>query len=171
MEDLFYNKRIFLNMSEVRTTNFVNYLAPLLKSGDALLLSGDVGSGKTFLARRIIQKRLVLAQVVAEDIPSPTFTIVQIYDSVFPSIFHVDLYRLSDPKDIIELGLEEALEYSICLIEWPDRLGHYMPNRYISISIQQSESDLDERTIIMEIYGLGWEHIINKFLKKPKEYF
>jgi tRNA threonylcarbamoyladenosine biosynthesis protein TsaE len=169
MEDLFHNKRIFLNMSEARTANFVNYLSPLLKSGDALLLSGDVGSGKTFLARRIIQKRLVLAQVAVEDIPSPTFTIVQIYDSVLPSIFHVDLYRLSDPNEIIELGLDEALESSICLIEWPDRLGPYMPNRYISIDIQQSESNLDERIIIMETYGSGWEHIINKFLKKSKD--
>lgn len=85
-----------------------------------ILLSGEVGAGKTHFARAFIRARQGEA---AEDVPSPTFTLVQTYaDPRGTEIWHADLYRLSDPQEIDELGLSEAMESAICLIEWPDRL-------------------------------------------------
>jgi tRNA threonylcarbamoyladenosine biosynthesis protein TsaE len=62
-----------------------------------------------------------------EDVPSPTFTLVQVYDADGDEIWHADLYRLTHPDEVLELGLEDALADAICLIEWPDRLGPYAP--------------------------------------------
>lgn len=100
-------------------------LAPLLRAGDVLLLEGQIGAGKTHFARALISARLA-ALGRHEDIPSPTFTLVQSYDAA-PEIWHADLYRLTHPDEAIELGLEEAFETAICLVEWPDRLGDLTP--------------------------------------------
>ena len=99
-------------------------LAPALQVGDCILLDGDIGAGKTTFARALIQSRLGRA----EDVPSPTFTLVQTYDDPGGDIWHCDLYRLSHPDEAIELGLLDAFSDAICLIEWPDRLGSDVPN-------------------------------------------
>lgn len=95
-------------------------IAPLLKSGDVLLLSGHVGAGKTAFARALIRARLAAPN---EEVPSPTFTLVQTYPHPQGDLWHADLYRLTHPDEVQELGLEDAFETAICLIEWPDRLG------------------------------------------------
>lgn len=97
-------------------------LAPVLRAGDTLLLSGEIGAGKTHFARAIISARLAAAGA-SEDVPSPTFTIVQTYEADGAEIWHADLYRLSGTSEVWELGLEEAFDNAICLVEWPDRLG------------------------------------------------
>lgn len=99
-------------------------IGPLLKPGDVLLLEGEIGAGKTHFARALIQAMLP----VQEDVPSPTFTLVQIYDTQKGEIWHADLYRLSQGDEIIELGLAEAFEDAICLVEWPERLAALTPN-------------------------------------------
>ncbi len=109
---------------ESRTADFADRLAPLLRAGDALLLSGPVGAGKSFFARALIRARLGRPQ---EDVPSPTFTLVQTYDDGLCEIWHCDLYRLGHPDEAFELGLDAAFEDAICLIEWPDRLGDLAP--------------------------------------------
>lgn len=99
-------------------------LAPLLQAGDIIALNGELGAGKTTLARAILQ-----GLGADEDVPSPSFTLVQCYDSPplrLPA-WHVDLYRLSGPDEALELGLEDAYEQTVCLIEWPDRLGRLLP--------------------------------------------
>ena len=101
-------------------------LAPLLRPGDTILLDGPIGTGKTHFARSLIQWRLARADRV-EDVPSPTFTLVQTYDDGTCEIWHADLYRLTDPLDVIELGLDEAMRDAITLIEWPDRMGDMTP--------------------------------------------
>ncbi len=106
-------------------------LAPLLVPGDALLLRGPLGAGKSHLARRIIRERLG----VTGDIPSPTFTLVQTYEARGVEIWHADLYRLGHPDEIAELGLEDAFDAAICLVEWPDRLGPLAPATALTVDL------------------------------------
>jgi tRNA threonylcarbamoyladenosine biosynthesis protein TsaE len=93
-------------------------IAPLLEAGDAVLLYGDLGAGKSTLARALI-RALTRPD---EDVPSPTFTLVQLYEAT-PPLAHFDLYRLSDASEADEIGLDEALADGAALIEWPQRLG------------------------------------------------
>lgn len=100
------------------TTRLGEAIAPLLAPGEAVLLYGPLGMGKSTLARGLI-RALTRPD---EDVPSPTFTLVQFYESD-PPIAHFDLYRLSRPEEAFEIGLDEALDEGCALIEWPERLG------------------------------------------------
>ena len=100
------------------TTALGARIAPLLQVGDAVLLYGPLGMGKSTLARGLI-RALTRPD---EDVPSPTFTLVQFYETT-PPIAHFDLYRLSRPDEAYEIGLDEALDDGCVLIEWPERLG------------------------------------------------
>lgn len=93
-------------------------IAPLLRPGEALLLYGPLGMGKSTLARGLIRA----LTTPHEDVPSPTFTLVQFYETD-PPIAHFDLYRLERPEEAREIGLDEALDVGAALIEWPERLG------------------------------------------------
>jgi tRNA threonylcarbamoyladenosine biosynthesis protein TsaE len=103
---------------EAATTRLGAALAQFVAPGEALLLNGDLGMGKSTLARGLI-RALTRPD---EDVPSPTFTIVQFYQGT-PPVAHFDLYRLEDPQEIEEIGLYEALDHGAVLIEWPERLG------------------------------------------------
>ena len=121
--------------SEEETVDLALNLARNLRAGDVVLLNGALGSGKTFFARALIQSRLF--EIGAwEDVPSPSSTLVQEYHLGTDALWHVDLYRLSGPDDIYELGLIDAFETAICLIEWPDRLGHLTPKNAITLKIR-----------------------------------
>ncbi|MBL8561716.1 MAG: tRNA (adenosine(37)-N6)-threonylcarbamoyltransferase complex ATPase subunit type 1 TsaE [Gemmobacter sp.] len=109
---------------ETATDRLACQLAPRLQAGQALLLSGPIGSGKTHFSRAVI--RALLGD--GTEVPSPTFTLVQTYATEEPEIWHADLYRLSHPDEVIELGLEAAFSSAICLVEWPDRLGDLVPD-------------------------------------------
>jgi tRNA threonylcarbamoyladenosine biosynthesis protein TsaE len=91
-------------------------IATALRPGDVIALSGDLGAGKTALARAILR-----ALGVAGHVPSPTFTLVQSYETPGLTVHHFDLYRVEDESELRELGLEEAREEGAVLIEWPDR--------------------------------------------------
>ena len=112
-----YHSELFLP-DEDATTQFGARIAPCLIPGDCILLDGPIGSGKTHLARAIIQTRIG----TSEDVPSPTYTLVQVYENDEGEIWHSDLYRLTNTFEISELGLEQAFETAITLVEWPDRL-------------------------------------------------
>jgi len=105
-------------------------LAKTLSAGDVVALSGDLGAGKTTLARGIIQSLCGDMEV-----PSPTYTIVQTYDAREFEIWHCDLYRLDRPEDIYELGLLDAMDEAVCLIEWPDRMGKLLPATALRLNI------------------------------------
>ena len=109
--------------SEKETAALGAALAMQARRGDVIALYGPLGAGKTTLARGFIQK----ITDSDEEVVSPTFTIVQIYDAADVPIWHFDLYRLHNPDDAMELGFEEALATGISVIEWPERLGNLLP--------------------------------------------
>lgn len=104
------------------TTRLARWLGARLGRGDTVLLEGPIGAGKSHFCRGLIQSRLA-ALGRSEDVPSPTFTLVQVYDAGPVEIWHADLYRLSGPGEVMELGLDQAFDTAICLVEWPDRLA------------------------------------------------
>jgi tRNA threonylcarbamoyladenosine biosynthesis protein TsaE len=120
--------------SEAETEALGRRIAALLKAGDTVALSGGLGAGKTALARAII--RVFLPQ---EEVPSPTFTLVQTYDAARFSIWHVDLYRVKAKSEIRELGLDEALDTGVLLIEWPDRMAELLPRDRLDVVIETGE--------------------------------
>ena len=122
-----------------RTCAFARAMAPRLGPGDVVLLGGGVGAGKTHFARCLIQSSLP----DPEDVPSPTYTLVQSYAGPVCEIWHADLYRIGDPGEVIELGLSEAFETAICLVEWPDRLGDLAPAKALVLDFAPG---LDEET-------------------------
>lgn len=115
------------------TARLGRWLADELRPGDTVLLFGSIGSGKSHLARSAIQQRLGCL----EDVPSPTFTLVQTYGTGPEEIWHADLYRLSHPDEVAELGLEDAFGRAICLVEWPERLGRSAPSSALHIRFEQ----------------------------------
>lgn len=126
-------------------------LAPRLAQGDVLLLSGGVGAGKTHFARCLIQALLP----EPEDVPSPTYTLVQTYPGRAADIWHADLYRLQDPRDVIELGLTEAFSDAICIIEWPDRLGDLVPSDALCLTFAAGTGE-DERRLCVTYSDDRW---------------
>lgn len=114
------------------TADLARRAAALAQAGDVIALRGDLGMGKTEFARAFIHSRPG-GDVVAE-VPSPTFTLVQVYD-LAPAVWHFDLYRLARADDVWELGFEEALADGILLIEWPDRIGSLLPERRLDVEL------------------------------------
>lgn len=130
-------------------------LAPLLRPRDVVSLQGDLGAGKTTLARGLLR---ALANDPEMDVPSPTFTLVEVYDFPGLSVWHFDLYRLKQPDDAWELGLEQALGEAASLIEWPDRLGPFLPARRLEIRLRPQD---DGR--LAELAGSDdWEERVRK---------
>lgn len=127
------------------TDAFARRLAPLLRAGDVLLLQGQIGAGKTHLARALIQ-----ALGVAEAVPSPTFTLVQTYETPDFDVWHADLYRLTHPHEAHELGLIEAFETALCLVEWPEKLGEDQPKEALMMQFLVKE---DGRLLLMSGSG------------------
>jgi len=108
------------------TAALARRVASLAAPGDVIALKGELGCGKTYFARAFIGE---------EDVPSPTFTLVQIYDRPQGRVWHFDLYRLEVPEQAIELGIEEAFASGISLIEWPERLGRLLPAEHLEIAL------------------------------------
>jgi tRNA threonylcarbamoyladenosine biosynthesis protein TsaE len=107
------------------------------RQGDVIGLRGPLGSGKTTFARAFISARLD-----AGEVPSPTFTLVEVYQSLTgPAVWHFDLYRLEKPEDAYELGIEEAFAEGVSLIEWPERLGGLMPREHLGVTLVLGESE------------------------------
>src|SRR3954452_24926779 len=105
---------------EAATHRFSRFLAAYLKKGDIVELSRELNDGKTTLPRAIIR---ALAGDETLEVPSPTFTLIQSYDTSRGPVMHADLYRVNDPEELRELGFEEASEAGIVLVEWPERAG------------------------------------------------
>ncbi len=127
--------------SEQDTAALGATFAKTLNHGDIVLLTGDLGAGKSVFCRAIVRTLMEQPEL---DVPSPTFTLVQTYDTAAAPIWHFDLYRLKDAEEIYEIGWEDALSGGVVLVEWPDRLGGYAPQKSIHVNIAIAEN---QRTI------------------------
>lgn len=134
------------------TARIARRTGALLRPGDVLLLSGPVGAGKTHFARSLIQSLLPMP----EDVPSPTFTLVQTYEGTDFEIWHTDLYRLTNADEVIELGLLEAFETAVTLVEWPDRLGDLVPANALSLTFAP-KADPDQRGLDVTWSDPRWD--------------
>ena len=122
-------KEIFCK-TEADTISLAEKIAEKAKKGDIFALYGTLGMGKSVFARAFIQK---LCGV--EDVPSPTFTLLQTYSCQKGDIYHYDLYRLKHPDEVFELGIEDAIYNGISLIEWPEKMGGYLPKDVFKVNI------------------------------------
>ena len=128
-------------------------IAHLLQPGDAVCLWGPLGAGKSTLARGLI-RALTRAD---EDVPSPTFTLVQFYETADFSLAHFDLYRLTRPDEVDEIGLDEALDQGAVVIEWPERLEGRLPVDRLDIEIAIAGAGADEHRIARLMPHGAWE--------------
>lgn len=139
---------------EAATDRLGRALAPLLGRGDTVFLSGPLGAGKSALARAVIAARL---GPTAGDIPSPSYTLVNVYNSCETEIWHADLYRLSDPEELDELGLSDAWDTALVLVEWPEKIGNETPARRLEFML--APDDRGGRRLTVAPHGPGWGRI------------
>lgn len=130
---------MIFSSTEADTTKIACDFAQGLGKRAIVLLEGDLGAGKSVFSRAVIR---ALTGDEGLDVPSPTFTLVQSYESPRADIYHFDLYRLEDPEEIFEIGWEDAVSSGIVLVEWPERLGPYRPKKAITVQISLQSSGL-----------------------------
>lgn len=124
-------KAVYYCHSEEETIKLAQSLAKISKVGDVWALFGTLGAGKSVFSRAFIQE---LSK--AKEVPSPTFTLLQTYDAGDVEIYHYDLYRIKSPEEIWELNIEEAIYGGVCLIEWPEKMGAYLPKNIFRVEIK-----------------------------------
>ena len=133
------------------TAAFAARLYPLLKKGDVVILQGGLAAGKTAFARALVRQA---TQNPAEDVPSPTFTLVQVYETKDFELWHIDLYRLENPEqEILELGWDELRRHGVAVIEWGERLGRLLPDNRLEIRIENIPNDPTARVITCVPFG------------------
>lgn len=133
--------------SEQDTANAAIELAETIKEPKIILLNGNLGMGKTVFARAFIQ---TLCKTPELEVLSPTFTLLQTYESNIAPIYHYDLYRIEDSEEILELGWEDTCYEGITIIEWPERLGPYKPTSYLDITLSNSDNSNNTREILIQ---------------------
>jgi len=140
---------------EADTARLGAALAGVLAAGDTVLLSGQLGAGKSALARAVIAA--LLGNPRAE-IPSPSYTLVNVYDTDCGPVWHADLYRLSGAaEELEELGLGDAFGAALVLVEWPERLGPDMPERRLEIALTMPRGG--GRDAAIGLHGAGWNRV------------
>lgn len=136
---------------EAATARLGQAIARALRSGEAVCLSGPLGAGKSTLARALVRA----LTTPDEEVPSPTFTLVQFYEGAQLNIAHFDLYRLTDPNEAYEIGLDEALDEGAAVIEWPERLEGRLPGDRLDVEIGLGDNP---ETRQVRLVGRGtWE--------------
>ena len=163
-EELLLNRQSFKDISSI-----AKRLSEILEIGDILFLKGSIGAGKSFFARCIIREYLNNSGVY-EDIPSPSFSLVQTYDNIKPKVCHVDLYRMSFSSELDEIGLDDIYKNFITIIEWPERLGKKKPDRFIQIELINCQKIDEDRHLKISLGGIN-RYDIHSFLKELKNDF
>ena len=141
------------------TETLAGKIAALLEAGDVVELTGDLGAGKTTFAKFMIRHLLG----VQTEVTSPTFNIVQLYDAPAFTIWHFDLYRLKSPHELVEIGLDEALNSGVSLIEWSEIASDFLPNERLIVKLSCRTND--ERVIILEGHG-KWQKMLQTLYKE-----
>lgn len=136
----------YTSTSENDTLNFAKEFAKTLKIGDVIVLSGDLGAGKTKFTQGILSYF-----GLDSEISSPTFTIVNEYKNENISIFHFDVYRLEDVDEFYAIGGEEYFEKGICIIEWGEIIKDALPKNYIQINFSKDNNDENKRYIEINV--------------------
>ncbi|MDR3374590.1 MAG: tRNA (adenosine(37)-N6)-threonylcarbamoyltransferase complex ATPase subunit type 1 TsaE [Ancalomicrobiaceae bacterium] len=149
-EPVAWASRTIALADEAATVLLAEDLAAILSPGDVIRLEGDLGSGKTAFARALIR---AVADDAELEVPSPTFTLVQVYDFPRFAIAHFDLYRLGDPQELDEIGFDEAIRSGAALIEWPERAEGLIPEDALTLSLSIG-SDPNARLAVLS----GSEH-------------
>ena len=144
-------------LDEAATAALAARISERAAAGDVIALKGDLGAGKTTFARGFIRARGGL-----EEVPSPTFTLVQIYELGAAAVWHFDLYRVTSPEEAWELGIEDAFAEGISLIEWPERLGPLLPPRRLEIEFLFGDQPEARRAVLGA--GEGWRPRLEKIL-------
>ena len=137
--------------SEAETQALARFVANMLAADDLVTLSGDLGSGKTAFARALIR---CLTKDPGLEVPSPTFTLMQLYQTQTFPIVHADLYRLRGPDDLAELGWDEAAEGALVMVEWADRAGDELPQNRLDVALQMNFPRGEEARHVL-ITGMG----------------
>jgi tRNA threonylcarbamoyladenosine biosynthesis protein TsaE len=130
---------------EAATAALAARISALVAPGDIIALKGDLGAGKTSFARAFIRARCDMH----EEVPSPTFTLVQIYQADALAIWHFDLYRLNRAEEAWELGIEEAFASGVSLIEWPELLESLLPQRRLGITLDFGDQPQARRAFLV----------------------
>lgn len=142
----------FFSKNEEDTKSFAKALASHLKKQDVIVLTGDLGSGKTKFAEGILSYF-----GLENEISSPTFTIVNEYQKDDVNIYHFDVYRLEDSSEFYEIGGEEYFENGICLIEWGELIEDALPKNYIHITFSKDDKDENIRILNIDTNLKKWE--------------
>ncbi|MAH83875.1 MAG: tRNA (adenosine(37)-N6)-threonylcarbamoyltransferase complex ATPase subunit type 1 TsaE [Rhodospirillaceae bacterium TMED8] len=143
--------------NEQATRAFGKRIAQASRLGDVITLVGDLGIGKTVFARAFIQA----STHADEEVLSPTFTLLQIYEGEKMKIYHFDLFRLQHAEEAVELGIEDALVEGISLIEWPEKIGIFLPNNRLEITFTQGRKP-DQRKVSLVGHGY-WSAKLREF--------
>lgn len=122
-----------------------SFLALVLRPGDLVTLSGELGAGKTTFARQLVTH---ISGAASEEIPSPTFALAQRYETDRFPVTHVDCYRLASPDEVVELGIEDAQEEGAVLIEWPERVAGYLPPDRFDVRLEDDGSDTTRNLLL-----------------------
>jgi tRNA threonylcarbamoyladenosine biosynthesis protein TsaE len=145
----------YISNSEIDTMNLAKKIANKLTKGDIIVLTGDLGSGKTKFTQGFLSYF-----GLENEISSPTFTIVNEYNGANIPIYHFDVYRLSSSDEFYAIGGEQYFEEGICIIEWGEQIADVLPKDYLHITFERNDNNDTKRILKLEPHGKRFENII-----------
>lgn len=149
----------YVSNNEIDTMNLAKKLASKLNNGDIIVLSGDLGSGKTKFTEGFLTYF-----GLENEISSPTFTIVNEYNKYDINIYHFDVYRLSSSDEFYAIGGDQYFENGICIIEWGEQIKEVLPKEYLHITFERDLENTSKRILNLQPFGEKYEKIVKEIL-------
>ena len=146
-------------------SDIAKVFAQCTENSDVILLSGRVGAGKTEFARLVIKAKATNENLDIEEVYSPTFSLIQIYEFQYCKISHIDLYRVDSEVELFELGIPDNFVDQITLLEWPEILETKNLSRYVCIKIKEAKKLEDHRDFTIEFFGDSWDDLSEALLE------